>query len=138
MVLLMALSICSARPWQAIVQKDVSCCVVGLEVIYGADSAICKSDPRCCDTYPVCPPDMDLNKHKVQTPSGIVQFECHVDLPPYCPPPPNAITLSFADLSKLGVCVITKPDGNGTVIANGYQATVTPSGNINYKCDFKP
>jgi hypothetical protein len=141
-VALMMVHVCNGR---AIPQKDVGCCNVGLDSFYGVDACQFRPDDPCCQLLSVCDP-ADMNKHKVQTRAywttgreGIVQFDCHVDLPSDCPPPPKALTLSIADFEANGVyCTIGKPDGSGVAVANAFRTTVTPSGNINFKCAFKP
>jgi hypothetical protein len=141
-VALMMVYVCNGR---AIPQKDVGCCNVRLESIYGVDACKLRPDDPCCQVLTVCDP-ADMNKHNVLTRAywttgheGIVEYDCHVDLPLDCPPPPKALTLSFADFAANGVyCTVPKPDGSGEPVAIAFRATITPSGNIYFKCAFKP
>lgn len=97
-------------------------CIVGL----------CKgltycNDPTSCLT--------DFKQTKLVTSSGSIRFECHVQLPPGCAPPDSAMVLS--DFK----CKITPPPESipaGGVVTIASHATVTPSGNVNYHCDYKP
>ena len=88
--------------------------------------AYCNNDPSCLT---------DFTQTKVVTPSGSIKFGCHVQLPPSCPPPDSALVLT--DFR----CTIRPPPESipaGGVVATASHATVTPSGKVNFHCDYKP